>query len=235
MIKQYAVNVENVSFEKLYKYCEFISPERVERIGRFRMEADKVRGTVAELLLRYLTIREYGIANKDISIEYLERGKPFFTGEAKDIHFNISHAQNYVVCAIGDSNVGIDVEHVKDKDVKIASKVLTKDEYARWNALPDETRNFEFYRFWTLKESYSKYVGKGLGIEFSKVNVSEDKNGFWSIVENPECILFSQKLTNEDYLSVCIDRTKKEELKRAVQSIEVSEITGFFDTSDKCK
>ena len=153
MIKQYAVNVENVGFESLNKYCEFISPERTKRIGRFQREADKVRGIVAELLLRYLIIREYGIANQDIFIEYMERGKPFFTGAAKDIHFNISHAQSYVVCAIGDSTVGIDVEYAKDKDVKIASKVLTKDEYARWNrnfrilsVLDTKGKLFKIYR-----------------------------------------------------------------------------------------
>lgn len=112
-----------------------------------------------------------------------EDGKPFFP-ELPDIHFNFSHSGEYVACAFSDMEIGLDLqEHRKAHTsiLRIAKRFFTSEEYEAILALPagspagtgnsagssadpdnSADRLLLFYRFWTIKEAYLKYLGCGL-------------------------------------------------------------------------
>ena len=106
-------------------------------------------------------IKEYD-HKYDYDIEYTEKGKPVYSNS--DIHFNLSHAGDYVVCAVSDRAVGIDIERIRKNAIKVAERFFTQEE-CDWIA--DD--NLRFCRVWTLKEAYAKLTGEGIAGVVSKV------------------------------------------------------------------
>jgi hypothetical protein len=73
-----------------------------------------------------------------------------------NICFNISHSANYVVCAIADSPVGIDIEGGRKVNRSVAKRYFTEEEIESIHS--DE----DFFKIWTFKEALGKYTGEGL-------------------------------------------------------------------------
>lgn len=121
-------------------------------------------------LLRDGLFQEFGLDIPDMSaaVKIGERGKPYLSSYP-DIHFNISHSKNMAVCAIGKKALGIDVELVRPVRIPSFRRILTEGERQRIEECPKEERDREFFRIWTLKESYAKALGLGLGLDFTSV------------------------------------------------------------------
>lgn len=101
-----------------------------------------------------------------------EQGKPFLKAYPQ-IHFNISHGKDMVVCGVGDSPLGVDVEAVRPVKKNIFRRVLTEKEQD-WLRKSEKYRGEDgwyrdFFRLWTLKESYAKAMGKGLAVDFTSL------------------------------------------------------------------
>ena len=137
-----------------------LSPEKAQKVERFRFDADKVRGIIGETLVRCMLISRFGIPEEKICFSAEKEGKPFLYGMENRICFNISHAGSWVVCGIGPSRIGIDVDQIRDLKGSLARAVLSPEEYLRWESLPEEQKKPDFYRTWTIKESYSKYLAE---------------------------------------------------------------------------
>ena len=95
---------------------------------------------------------------------YLKRKyvKDYYLDEFKkpksnNLFFNISHSKNLVGIALGNVDLGLDIEF-KDKDRKeeLINYVCNQDEL---NKIKEES---DFYKIWTSKESLLKCVGTGL-------------------------------------------------------------------------
>ena len=227
MIEQFAINIEQVKAADLGDIKKILSEEKIARVERFRFEADQVRGIVGEALVRCLLGEKYGMEAADIRFGYGEKEKPCLLLPHGDVDFNISHAGSWVVCGIGNSGMGIDVELVREREVPLAKAVLTAEEYRAWSGLPAEEQNSYFYRHWTLKEAYVKYLGVGLSMDFSGILPESQADGFYSIRGDADCILFSQRLASDYPLSICIEREKKEELVTGVTVLTVEELQRF--------
>nr|WP_143192121.1 hypothetical protein [Paenibacillus helianthi] len=80
---------------------------------------------LAEVLIRRIIYDDLNIFNKDIVFGTNEYGKPFLEN-VTDFHFDISHAESWVVCATSKHPVGIDIEHVKPIDFEIAKRYFSK-------------------------------------------------------------------------------------------------------------
>lgn len=71
--------------------------------------------------------------------------------EPNVFNFNISHSGDIKLVAVSDSEVGIDIEKHKDIDYKLIVK--------RFFNPGEKCESLkEFYRYWTAKESYTKWV-----------------------------------------------------------------------------
>ncbi len=97
-----------------------------------------------------------------------EYGKPFIK-DLPEVHFSITHSGGFWVCAIGEREVGLDLQEVRDRNTEpIARRFFHPSEIAwlRSHSDPDE-----FFRIWASKESYVKYTGEGLtkGLDYFSV------------------------------------------------------------------
>lgn len=94
-------------------------------------------------------------------IDTTPRGKPYFLSGG--LHFSITHTKSRVFCALSDAPVGIDAEEKTRKvSPALAEKILSPNELAQYNALPEEEKNDALLRFWVLKEAEVKCSGLGL-------------------------------------------------------------------------
>jgi phosphopantetheinyl transferase len=103
---------------------------------------------------------------------YLKRKyvKDYYLDEFKkpksnNIFFNVSHSKNLVGIALGNVDLGLDIEF-KDKDRKeeLINYVCNQDEL---NKIKEES---DFYKIWTSKESLLKCVGTGLVNDIKNIN-----------------------------------------------------------------
>ncbi|MDR0491893.1 MAG: 4'-phosphopantetheinyl transferase superfamily protein [Oscillospiraceae bacterium] len=133
-----------------------VSKEKQERLKRFRFFRDAQNSLLGDVLARIEICRVTGLNNNELVFSANEYGKPFLTNNTR-LHFNISHTENYVACAIGHEPVGIDIERIKRADVKIAERFFAPDETAY--IMESSCR---FFEVWTKKESRIKWEGKGL-------------------------------------------------------------------------
>ena len=99
-------------------------------------------------------------------------GKPYFPA-FPDFHYNISHSGSYVVCAICDHPVGVDLQQIPDqaeRAVKIAKRFFSAQEQEALRVLQDRNDTEAlcrlFCRYWTARESYIKLTGRGLAEPF---------------------------------------------------------------------
>lgn len=88
-----------------------------------------------------------------------ENGKPWFPGRP-EIHFNVSHSGSLALCALGDRELGADIEIVRDRTNGLPRYALSDAEYD-WYAARGG-RWADFYTLWTLKESRAKCTGEGV-------------------------------------------------------------------------
>lgn len=145
--------VDDAAYARLYAAA---SADRRAKADRYRLRADRVRCVAAEALLRR------ALGRSDFTVEQAPGGKPRIR-DAAGFFYNLSHAGDWVVIAWGGSEVGVDVERVCMDEAKagIARRHFTPDEREYVFSEPEGTGE-RFFRIWTGKESYLKYLGTGL-------------------------------------------------------------------------
>lgn len=144
-------------YEALYRRA---TPDRKQRARRYLRREDGLRCLAAGELLRSAVERELGLTEFTVVTE--PGGKPRIAGQP-DFHYNLSHSGCRVVIAYGDSPVGVDVQQMCMDAGKeqLAKRFFTKEEQLYVLEQP-ELSEARFYRVWTGKESYLKYLGTGL-------------------------------------------------------------------------
>lgn len=142
-----------------------------ERVGRFRFEADRIRGTLGTVMIRHFAGEAF--PGEEIRIERAEHGKPFLYGH-EGFEFSLSHSGDIVVLAISEHPVGADVETVKGRDWKMFGRFLSEAEMK----MIGEAENPEekFFEVWTVREAFSKEEGQGLSILDESFSVDYERN-----------------------------------------------------------
>lgn len=189
-----------------------VSDEKKERISRFHLFEDAQRTLLGDVLARYAICNRLGIRNKDLVLGTNDYGKPVLH-KPNGIHFNISHSGNWVVCAVNNSTVGIDVEIVKPIDLNIADRFFSKDEYISFTNQPEKTKLMYFYMIWTLKESYIKMEGKGLSIPLNSFTIGiKGKDISVTVGNEIQEFYFSQYFLDSDTVyAVCTQNSPTNE------------------------
>lgn len=174
MVYQYAINISEVaSFQEVANLATCISHERREKLRKFRFDKDKLHCMFAEMLLKYALHERYAI--NDFHLERNAYGKPSLV-ERDDIFFNLSHSGDWVVCGVGDQNLGIDVERMEEIERNIADEFFSKKEVEFLKTISEKDWLDVFYSIWTLKESYTKNVGEGLSIPLDSFSIIPNQN-----------------------------------------------------------
>lgn len=150
-----------------------LPPERQRRALACRWEIDGARLACAGFLLQQ-TLASAGIPISDQVFTKNEWGKPRLVSNAVD--FSLSHAGNFCVCALDSSPLGVDVE-LPRISMAVAARCFHPDEAAFLQTLPEEAQKDALLRLWTAKESYLKYLGRGLRVPLDSFCVRLDENG----------------------------------------------------------
>ncbi|MCB2219346.1 MAG: 4'-phosphopantetheinyl transferase superfamily protein [Bacteroidetes bacterium] len=166
--------VEHTAFEKeraaLLSRLPF---EQQQRISRFRKPLDMQRSLLGETMCRVVLGQHLKKAPVSIEILKSEKGKPYLKNQP-NLHFNLSHSGEWVVLAVDETEVGIDIEKIRKIDYNIAQRFFSNEEYSRLEALKGDDKRRYFFTLWTLKESYLKFLGKGLTKALSSFTVIEN-------------------------------------------------------------
>lgn len=102
----------------------------------------------------------YQLNLEEEPIEKNEYGKPYLKNH-DDVKFNISHSGEFVICAVGPSEVGIDIEQHREADyTRLAERAFLETECQEMAKLEDPKDYF--FDHWTLTEAYLKWKGVGI-------------------------------------------------------------------------
>lgn len=163
------------------------------------------RSLLGEAMCRIFLSEKLKRKPHQIELFKSEKGKPFLKGNA-NLHFNISHSGNWVIIGLDKNEIGVDVENVRKMNYRIAQRFYSQEEYAALNALEGEAKQKFFFKLWTIKESYLKFLGKGLTKSLGSFTVFEQDGNFRIKHENSldENIFFKiYHADPEHLLAVC--------------------------------
>jgi 4'-phosphopantetheinyl transferase len=159
---------------RLQLYLSWLSASERERRARFAFERDRHTFLVSRALVRS-ALSLYRPVDP-ATWEFLQDGygRPAIAGPQgqSGLHFNLSHTEGMVACAIGaQREIGIDVENIERSAPagEIARYAFAASEREALAALPEPERRRRFFEIWTLKEAYIKARGLGLAIPLDSV------------------------------------------------------------------
>ena len=205
MLKVYGAKINNEVDKKLYeKALSYIPENKQKRIKRFLKYEDSLRTLIAEVLIRKIIMQELKIPNGEIFFKINNYGKPYLK-DWDEFHFNISHSGKWVVCAISNKPVGIDVERIKDLNIKIADRFFSKEEVEDLYKIKKSERLKYFFDLWTLKESYIKADGRGMFLPLNSFSFGIKDNIITFKTENKlrDCFFKIYTIADQYKISVC--------------------------------
>jgi 4'-phosphopantetheinyl transferase len=175
-----------------------------ERICSLRKDEDFERKLLGEMLIRDILVKEYDVSENAIVFSCNRYGKPYLLSE-KSIHFNMSSSDDYVACAVGSEEVGIDIEHIMPIDPLVAEYFFSAEEINTLKGYEGHRKLEYFYGVWTIKESYVKALGKGIDLGLERYTVRQIGENIRLFEGNEELNYnFNRYMLGNDYvMAVC--------------------------------
>lgn len=178
---------DEVDDNLLERYAALLSDDERQRNQRYRFAADRRRDLIARALLRTQLAERLQLPPESLVFERGEHGKPALVLDddsllsshaalqaAKHLQFNLSHSDDWVVLAVADNRVGVDVESTaRENDVMaIADRYFFGSEIEELTSFNTSEQRQRFFDYWTLKEAYIKARGEGISLGLSNFGFS---------------------------------------------------------------
>lgn len=162
MVKTFIANIQNLPDPKENpQILENIWQERKEKILTYKFESGRKESLGSALMLqKVLSQNNLNPQN----IKYGKNGKPEIDG----LHFNISHAENFVICSVSENPVGCDIEKIRSVKSGFEKRFFTQNEVSYLDKFSGEEKLKQFFRLWTMKESYMKFTGDGMKLALNR-------------------------------------------------------------------
>ena len=202
-IKGYLFDISSFNDESFSRLLNTVKQYRREKIDKLAIKKSKYLSLAVELLIKK-ACEDCGIDYKNEEIVFNKNGKPSFKNSS--YFFNTSHSGNYALCVISDVEVGCDIEEIKEYKPKVAERCFTlkENKYLEISPKKDEL----FYRFWTLKESFMKCIGKGFTKPMQSFELdNKDEN---VVIKDNDNYSFIEQKYNNYCISVCLKTKEKE-------------------------
>jgi phosphopantetheinyl transferase len=108
----------------------------------------------------------------DWRIETAATGKPVVRAPRGSFGISIAHSGDMVAVAMcPDGDVGVDIERLDEENAgEPLSFVLSSADARKLAACEPRDRAREFLKLWTMKEALAKRSGKGLGMDFARLD-----------------------------------------------------------------
>ena len=186
----------NVFIEDVEKILTEIAPCYVEKYQKHKIQKDKVQEALSGYLLKHClgVTRDEQLSYNEYQKPYLASGKPFF---------NLSHSGDYVVLAVADCEVGVDVEKTRKCHEATVKKVFSEKQKTELAKVSEEARGEAFTKIWTECESVLKLQGIGFSngwsnipVEEHHISVLEWNDYFIACATAEEVIVETEKITH---------------------------------------
>ncbi len=168
-------------------YLTVVSKDKAREYPHVEMPAHYISTIREESRLAYAVLAKvlqdrFNVVYCADTIYVTSYGKPY--NSDNQYYFSLSHSNDFIACAVGQCEVGVDIEQPKKIHEKLHPKIMTKSEIAE-QADPLST--------WIIKEAYSKLQGLGLYLPFSEKTVVAMQNEYPHTIQNTAhyiCALF---------------------------------------------
>lgn len=134
---------------------------------------DRRNSAGAGWLLWYVFEKEEVPFSRD-SVTFGPHGKPCHEA----LHFNLSHSGSYVICAVGEREIGCDIQKIRQCRKSMVRRFFAPEEQEYILSVDGQEREERFITLWSRKESYLKMTGEGLTREPGELSCLSGK-GFW--------------------------------------------------------
>lgn len=151
-------NINDFNKDDINNFYDKIPKLKKDKIDKYKNYDTKVRSIVGEILLKNL-LSKSNISYNSLDYYINEYGKPYLKNI--NIFFNISHSFDYVITAISNNEIGIDIEKIRKTPLNIINQFATEKEKAY---ILSTNNNIEerIFKIYTLKEAYFKMLGTNL-------------------------------------------------------------------------
>ena len=211
-IHVWVCHLDEISEKRLMRTCyPLLNRDEQNRYHRFRFDVDRKRFLTGRALLRTTLSKYTGTPPEQLSFRYNNYGKPEVLERCNDVplRFSLSRSEGLVVCAVMlENDIGIDIEYTNQpvEAVDIAAHFFSETEKQSLQQLSKASVTREFFRYWTLKESYIKALGVGLSLsldsfsfdiaDLEHIRISFDDK----TADIPDSWRFFQRCLAEDYI-----------------------------------
>ena len=162
-----------VDFEKeILRYERLLSNmdnERKAQIDNLVQVNDKIRTALSRKLMEFAICDFAKLSPSELSFGKGQYGKPKLLSHPKTF-FNISHSNDWTVCAVDVKPVGIDIEKIVDFNSGTLEMFCSASECNVIKA--SQSPKLKYYQYWTIKEATLKLIGTGLLTDPRNVTVS---------------------------------------------------------------
>ena len=121
-----------------------ISESQKEKALKYKNEKDQIRSMISSYLANSLSADE---------LLFNEMGKPYYQNGP---YFNISHSGKFVIMAVSNKEIGVDIEENNEQDMSSLIKIFNEAEVKLLKEHAD------FYYLWCAKESLIKCMGSSI-------------------------------------------------------------------------
>ncbi len=176
-----------------YSFCENTNLSKAQYAKYLSQKANE--------LLRYVMLLECDMDIDSLKRVYGAHGKPYF--KEIDRCFNLSHTDTMVVCATGESEIGVDCQRITKVNINTVKKVFTDYECKAF-LLSCEPEAF-FASTWSFKEAFVKFLGTGIRYKLDSFSLEGEKSVF-ALYENLKVV---QKKIENVYITAIENGAKK--------------------------
>ncbi len=166
----YFYDVSPLKNKDVFEACFLVaSPQRKEKIENLKTEKDKILCLGVDVVLKKILAEDTKFCETDFKCDSL--GKPFLQNEkGEKMCISVSHSGDFVMCAVSDKEIGVDIEKQRKVKLKTAEKFSENEKKYIFSAENPETA---FFKVWTFKESYLKTVGIGIRQELDSFETTD--------------------------------------------------------------
>ena len=167
-----AASIAPLREEKNYQAAyELASGFRRFKVDRIRPPEGKRQSLGVELMLR-TALRRLGCQPGEMHYTFVKGHGPALA-EYEGLRFSLCHTGDIALCAAAPYDIAVDAEKKATPMLRVAERFFAPKEAADVLGQPTpEAQAERFYRYWTLKESFQKIVGLGLGLPMKRFEIS---------------------------------------------------------------
>ncbi|MFI6942054.1 4'-phosphopantetheinyl transferase family protein [Streptomyces sp. NPDC050418] len=141
-----------------------------QRLLQMNHALNRSRFVASRLLLKSAAAAVLRTTTDELELAYKPGGRPHLRG-VDQLDVSLSHTEDLLVVGLTRTGrIGVDAENADRRMLGLGTErqVCTPYELEAVHSVPEEQRNGELVRLWTLKEAYSKAIGQGLRFRFTE-------------------------------------------------------------------